>query len=92
MKKTEFDDKLNNLDKKLTSNKAKHVLAENELNELSKNVKAMSSKGQTKDLINGYVILNFYFSSGIFQNYLVFIRAKYTLDILMALLNLFVEI
>ena len=92
MKKTEYDDKLNNLDKKLTSNKAKHVLAENELNELSKNVEAMSSKGLTKDLINGYVILYFYFSSGIFKNYLVFIRAKYTLDILMALLNLFVEI
>ena len=29
-----------------------HVLVENELNELSKKVKAVSTKGSTKDLIN----------------------------------------
>ena len=50
----------------------------NELNELSKKVKAISAKGFTKDLINKFCILNGakYFSSGILQNYLVFIPAK----------------
>ena len=64
---TDFDNKL----KDVTSNK-------NELNELSKKVKAISTKGLTKDLINKFSILNGakYFSSGIFQNYLVFIPAK----------------
>ena len=65
--KADFDNKL----KDVTSNK-------NELNELSKKVKAISTKGLTKDLINKFSILNGakYFSSGIFQNYLVFIPAK----------------
>ena len=38
----------------------------------------MSTRGLTKDLINKFSILNgaIYFSSGIFQNYLVFIPAK----------------
>ena len=64
---TDFDNKL----KDVTSNK-------NELNELSKKVKAISTKGLTKDLINKFSILNGakYFSSGIFQNCLVFIPAK----------------
>ena len=60
-KSKDFDDKLKNFNKKkITSNKTKHVLYENELNELSKRL--------TKDLINGYKILNSakYFSSGIF--------------------------
>ena len=65
--KTDFDNKL----KDVTSNK-------NELNELSKKVKAISTKGLTKDLIDKFSILNGakYFSSGIFQNYLVFTPAK----------------
>ena len=43
-----------------------------------KKVKAISTKGSTKDLINKFSILNGanYSSSGIFQNYLVFIPAK----------------
>ena len=67
LKKTDFNDKT----KDVTSNK-------NELNELSKKVKAISTKGLTKDLINKFSILNGakYFSSGIFQNYLVFTPAK----------------
>ena len=67
VKKTDFDNKLTNV----TSNK-------NELNELSKKVKAILTKGLTKYLINKFSILNGskYFSSGIFQNYLVFIPAK----------------
>ena len=66
-KKTDFDNKLKNV----TSNKTK-------LNELSKKVKAISAKGLRKDLINKFSISNGakYFSSGIFQNYLVLIPAK----------------
>ena len=69
--------------------KTKHLLVENELNELSKKVEAISTKGLTKDLINEFNILNGtkYFSSGIFQNYLVFIPAKSTLNILVAVLE-----
>ena len=59
-------------------NKLKNVtLIKNELNELSRKVKATSTKGLTKDLISKFSILNGakYFSSGIFQNYIVFIPA-----------------
>ena len=43
-----------------------------------KKVKAISTKGLTKDLIKKLSILNGakYFSLGIFQNYLLFIPAK----------------
>ena len=51
-KKTDFDDKLKNLNKNVTSNKTKDVLIENGLNELLEKVKAISTKGLTKDLIN----------------------------------------
>ena len=42
----------------------------------------MPTKGLTKDLINEYKILNGakYFSLGRFQNYLVFLPAKNTLN------------
>ena len=67
LKKRYFDNKLKNV----TSNK-------NELNELSEKVKVTSTNELTKDLINKFSILNGakYFSSRIFQNYLVFIPAK----------------
>ena len=50
----------------------------NELNELLKKVKALSTKGLTNNLMNKFSILNGakYFSLGIFENYLVFISAK----------------
>ena len=55
----------------------------NELNELikltkSQKVKAKSTKWLTKDLINQFSILNGskYFSSEMFENYLVFTSAK----------------
>ena len=66
VKKTDFDNKL----KDVTSNK-------NELNELSKNVKAISTNRLTKDLINKLRTVNGakHFPLGIFQNYLVFISA-----------------
>ena len=59
------------LEKNVTSNK-------NELNELSEKVKAISTKRLTKYLITKFSIFNGakYFSSGIFQNCLVFIPAK----------------
>ena len=65
IRKTDFDKKLKNLNK-------------NELNELSKEIKEMSRKILTKDLINKFSVLNGakYEYSGIFQNYLVFIPAK----------------
>ena len=56
----------------------KHVTSnKNELNELSKNTKAISTNGLTKDLANKFSILNKpkYFPSGVFQSYLVFIPA-----------------
>ena len=58
VKKTDFGDKLKTLNKKVTSNKTKHVLVENELNELSKKGDVITTKGLTKDLINGYKIIN----------------------------------
>ena len=50
----------------------------NELNSLSKEVKAISKKELTKDLKDIFSILNGAkcFSSGIFQIYLVFIPTK----------------
>ena len=59
-------------------NKTKHVLVENELNKLSKKVKAILTKGLTKDLINGYKTLNGirYFSSGTLQNHLIYFLCK----------------
>ena len=62
-KKTDFDDKLKNLNKEFTSNKAKHVLVKNESNEL----KEISRKEFSEDSICKYNILNGskYFYSGI---------------------------
>ena len=76
-----FDNKLKILNKNVTSKKI-------ELNELSENVKAISTIGLTKDLINQFSILHVAkkISSGIFQNYLY--QLKNTLRILVALLGL----
>ena len=65
------NDIANFVKKTVTSNK-------NELNEPSKKVKAMSTKGLMKDLISKLILLNGakYFSLGIFQNYLLYISAK----------------
>ena len=48
-----------------------------------KKIKSISTKGLENDLVNGYKIFNGskYFSSAIFQNYLVFIPVKSTLNI-----------
>ena len=52
VEKTNFDDKLKNSNKSITSYKAKLVLVENELNELSKKVEAILTKGLAEDLVN----------------------------------------
>ena len=77
VKKTDSDDKLKHLNKKVTSNKTKHVLVENELNDLSKKVKAISTNELTKDVINKYSLFNGanYFCR-ILQNYFTFIPSK----------------
>ena len=48
------------------------------MNKLSEKIKAISTKGLSKHLMNKFSILNGvkYFFSGIFQNYFVFIPAK----------------
>ena len=56
VKQTDFDNKLKSINKKVTSNKTKHVLVVNELHDLSEKVELVSTKGLTKDLINGYSI------------------------------------
>ena len=82
------------LNKNVTSSKTKHLIVQNEFNELSKKVKAISTKGLPKDLINKFNILNEAkkISSEIFQNVLVFILAGKYLKYFKALLVLFVEI
>ena len=87
VKKTDFDNKLKHLNKYVTSNKTKHVLVENELNELSEKIKAISAKRLTKDLINGYKILNGakYFSSRTLK--IILDQPKNGLNMLVALLE-----
>ena len=53
-----MDNKLICFNKGINSNKTKPGLFENELNKLSKRFPAISIKGLTKDLVNGYKILN----------------------------------
>ena len=57
--KTEFDSKLSNLNKKITLNKSKHLLVENELNKL-------------KTFDSSYFIGKSHFDEEGTQNYLVF--------------------
>ena len=44
VKEIDFDEKLRNVNKKVTLNKSKHLLVENELNELSEKVKLLLTK------------------------------------------------
>ena len=57
--KTDFDAKLSSLNKKITQNKSKHLLVENELNKL-------------KTFDSGYFIGKSHFEEDGTQNYLVF--------------------
>ena len=62
---TDFDAKLSGFNKRTYWNKIKHVPTENEINDQSKKVGAISIRGLRKHLINEYQILNGarYFSS-----------------------------
>ena len=62
---------------KMESNSVKKTDYNTKFTEIEKKIKAISTKGLTKDLIDKFSIVNGakYFSSGIFQNYLVFIPA-----------------
>ena len=83
--KTNFDEKLGKINSKVTSNKTKHVevgkvltdhitFYTKRVNTLSTEVKLISTKGLTKDLTNGYSMLNDakYFSEDGSQSYFVF--------------------
>ena len=59
MTKTEFDSKLSNLNRKITANKSKHLLVDNELNKL-------------KTFYSSYFIGKSHFEEDGTQNYLVF--------------------
>ena len=58
VKKTDFNNKIKRLMKKVTLNETKNILFRNELDELLVKVDLVSTKGLTKDLINKYSILN----------------------------------
>ena len=75
---TDFDNKLLSFNERINSNKIKHVLVENKLNELSNKVETISTKGLAKDLINGCKILNGvrYISLGTLQNLLMYFSYK----------------
>ena len=45
MKKTDFDDKLKNLNEKVTSNKTKYIEVEKKITDLTNKVTEMSKKG-----------------------------------------------
>ena len=51
-KKKHFDDRLKNLNKKVTSNKTQHIELKIKLNDLEKKVKIISTNGFTAVLIN----------------------------------------
>ena len=74
LEKAEYNE-LTRINERINLNKIKHVLVENESSELSKKVEV---KGLTKDLKNGYKILNGarYFSSGILQSHLIYFLYK----------------
>ena len=62
---------------KMKSNSVKKTDYNTKITEIEKKIKSISTKGLTKDLIDKFSIVNGakYFSSGMFQNYLVFIPA-----------------
>ena len=75
VKKIDFDDNLKKINKNVTSNRTKYIVAENELSE---KVTGILTKRSRTFLIDQFSIPNGakYFSSGIFQYYLVFIPIK----------------
>ena len=78
VKKAYFDEKLININRKVTLNKTRHVEVKNKLDNISKKVKIILKKGLTKNLINKYSILKGAknFSSDGLQMYLVLISTR----------------
>ena len=77
VRKTEFDDKLKNLNKKVTSNKTKHVEAEKKITDLTNKVAEISEKGYD------FLLGRMYFTGNDgYQNFLVIspILSSLTLD------------
>ena len=72
--KTDFDAKLSSLNRKITQNKTKHLLVENELNRL-------------KTFDSGYFIGKSHFEEDGVQNYLVFQPLKNILKLLIMLIQ-----
>ena len=67
VKKTDFDDKLKNLNKNVTSNKTKHVEAEKKLTDLRNKVTEISEKGYN------FLLDRMYFTGNDgYQNFLAF--------------------
>ena len=66
IKKKYFDDKLNYLNRKITSNKSKHLLVENKLKKLKDNIKNLQ-----KFYSSLYISQSYFFSDGA-QPYLIF--------------------
>ena len=67
MKKTDFDDKLQKLNKRVTSNKVNHVEAEKETTDLTKKVAQISEKGYE------FLLHRMYFTENDgYQNFVVF--------------------
>ena len=77
VRKTDFDDKLKNLNKKVTSNKTKHVEAEKKITDLTNKVAEISEKGYD------FLLGRMYFTGNDgYQNFLVIspILSSLTLD------------
>ena len=73
VKKTDFDDKLKNLNKKVTSNKSQHLLVENEFKKLQDKIEKL----QTFDS-SLFIGQSYFFNDGA-QLYLIFQPLYYTL-------------
>ena len=61
VKKTDFDDKLKNLNKEVTSNKSKHLLVENEFKKLQDKIEKL----QTFDSSQKLTVKNYIFNDGV---------------------------
>ena len=76
MKKTDFDDKLGNLNKNVSSNKAKHVVVEDDIKKLQDKIEKL----QTYDS-SLFIGQSYFFNDGV-QLYLIFQPLYYTLKTL----------
>ena len=83
VKETDSDNKLKNINKKVTSNKTRHVEVKTKLDNLAKKVIIMSTNGLTVDMINKYSTLNEekkFFFRGTTKLFSIYINWTYLLD------------